>query len=148
MLHHTYVGYTLAATVCDSESHCPGSCLIQLLCSCLPPWNAALQQIVQMARAADKEGHRTIGVLTKADTIEPGTHHTWLPVLQGSNYPLRLGYFCAVNPSQVGNRPLQGVAAPWHLTSCALPVCQLYTSQLHVERACPHGLQAVPHWPS
>jgi hypothetical protein len=52
-----------------------------------------------MARAADKDGSRTIGVLTKADTIEPGTHSNWLKVLQGHNYPLRLGYYCVVNPS-------------------------------------------------
>jgi hypothetical protein len=54
-----------------------------------------------MARAADKDGSRTIGVLTKADTIEPGTHSNWLRVLQGHNYYLGLGYFCVVNPSQV-----------------------------------------------
>lgn len=60
-----------------------------------------LQAIVQMARASDKDGLRTIGVLTKADTIEAGTHNNWLRVLQGQNYPLTLGYFCVVNPSQV-----------------------------------------------
>jgi hypothetical protein len=60
-----------------------------------------LQAIVQMARASDKDGLRTTGVLTKADTIEAGTHDNWLRVLQGKNYPLTLGYFCVVNPSQV-----------------------------------------------
>jgi hypothetical protein len=54
-----------------------------------------------MARAADKDGSRTIGVLTKADTIEPGTHNNWLKILQGHNYELRLGYYCVINPSQV-----------------------------------------------
>jgi hypothetical protein len=54
-----------------------------------------------MARGADKDGMRTIGVLTKADTIEPGTHENWLKVLKGETYPLKLGYFCVVNPSQV-----------------------------------------------
>ncbi|KAF6262011.1 P-loop containing nucleoside triphosphate hydrolase protein [Scenedesmus sp. NREL 46B-D3] len=58
------------------------------------------QLIVQLAREADKDGRRTIGVLTKADMIEPGTHHTWLPVLQGESYPLRLGYYVVINPSQ------------------------------------------------
>jgi hypothetical protein len=42
----------------------------------------AVQLVVQLAREEDKEGRRTIGVLTKADMIEPGTHDTWLPVLQ------------------------------------------------------------------
>lgn len=68
--------------------------------SCCPSC-CDLQAIVQMARAADKDGSRTIGVLTKADTIEPGTHNNWLKVLQGQHYPLRLGYYCVVNPSQV-----------------------------------------------
>lgn len=55
-----------------------------------------------MARAADKAGDRTIGVLTKADMIEPGTHDTWLQVLNNnSDFRLRLWYFCIVNPSQV-----------------------------------------------
>jgi hypothetical protein len=69
-----------------------------------------------MARAADKDGNRTIGVLTKADTIEPGTHSNWLKVLQGHNYPLRLGYYCVVNPSQVSRYRIllrqQGRLAP------------------------------------
>ena len=55
-----------------------------------------------MAREADKAGDRTIGVLTKCDTIERETHHTWLPVLKGaSDYALRLGYYAVVNPSAV-----------------------------------------------
>lgn len=61
----------------------------------------AMQAIVQMARGADKDGRRTIGVLTKADTIELGTHDNWLKVLKGDTYALKLGYFCVVNPSQV-----------------------------------------------
>jgi hypothetical protein len=43
---------------------------------------AFLQLVVQLARDEDKDGRRTIGVLTKAEMIEPGTHDTWLPVLQ------------------------------------------------------------------
>lgn len=43
---------------------------------CLPMVCCLLQAIVRMARAADKKGLRTIGVLTKADTIELGTHQT------------------------------------------------------------------------
>jgi len=60
-----------------------------------------------MARDIDHEGNRTIGVLTKVDTIETGTHSTWLPVLKGDKFPLRLGYFCVVNPSQVRMTCLQ-----------------------------------------
>jgi hypothetical protein len=59
-----------------------------------------VQKIVSMARKADPRGNRTIGVLTKPDTIEERTHHKWLPVLQNTEYQLQLGYFCVVNPSQ------------------------------------------------
>lgn len=61
-----------------------------------------MQQIVRLAKEADKEGRRTIGVLTKADTIEHETHDRWLPIMKNEQYPLRLGYFVVVNPSQVG----------------------------------------------
>ncbi|WIA22587.1 hypothetical protein OEZ86_009572 [Tetradesmus obliquus] len=56
--------------------------------------------VVQLAREEDREGRRTIGVLTKADQIEACAHDTRLPVLQGESYPLRLGYYVVVNPSQ------------------------------------------------
>ena len=39
-------------------------------------------------------------MLTKVDTIEPGTHDTWLPLLRGDKYPLRLGWHCVRSPSQ------------------------------------------------
>lgn len=89
-----------------------------------------LQAIVQMARASDKDGLRTIGVLTKADTIEAGTHDNWLRVLQGKKYPLTLGYFCVVYPSQVrpasqpasqeGGHTQQGVCQPPETAAHAL----------------------------
>lgn len=53
---------------------------------------------MQMARAADKEGLRTIGVLTKADTIEPGTHGTWLHVLRGGALPPKAGVLLCGKP--------------------------------------------------
>lgn len=65
-------------------------------------WCPPMQQIVRLAREADKEGSRTIGVLTKADTIEAETHDRWLPIMKNEMYSLRLGYFVVVNPSQVG----------------------------------------------
>lgn len=58
------------------------------------------QQVVQLAKEADPSGRRTIGVLTKADTIEAGTHDTWLNVLRNEHFALNLGYYCAVNPTQ------------------------------------------------
>lgn len=58
------------------------------------------QQVVQLAREADPQGVRTVGVLTKADTIEEGTHDQWLRVLENKHFPLLLGYYCTVNPTQ------------------------------------------------
>lgn len=57
------------------------------------------QQVVRMAREADPEGLRTIGVLTKPDTIEDSDHEAWVRVLSGDRYPLRLGYYCVRNPT-------------------------------------------------
>ncbi|KAJ3251282.1 hypothetical protein HK103_002552 [Boothiomyces macroporosus] len=59
------------------------------------------QAIVHMAREVDPEGSRTIGVLTKPDTIEVGTHERWLQMLLGNSYPLKLGYFMVKLPSKV-----------------------------------------------
>jgi hypothetical protein len=36
-----------------------------------------------MAREADPEGSRTLGVLTKPDQVEEGCHGQWLQVLAG-----------------------------------------------------------------
>lgn len=59
-----------------------------------------MQQVLTLARAADPDGNRTIGVLTKADTIEDDTHDGWLRVLKNECFGLELGYYCVVNPTQ------------------------------------------------
>lgn len=41
------------------------------------------QVILSMAREADPEGSRTLGVLTKPDQVEEGCHGQWLQVLAG-----------------------------------------------------------------
>ncbi|KAJ3034290.1 hypothetical protein HK097_004558 [Rhizophlyctis rosea] len=58
------------------------------------------QAIVHMAKEVDPYGLRTLGVLTKPDTIEPGTHDRWLQVLLGQNWSLQLGYWVVKNPSK------------------------------------------------
>ncbi|KAI9349478.1 P-loop containing nucleoside triphosphate hydrolase protein [Zopfochytrium polystomum] len=58
------------------------------------------QAIVRMAKEVDPTGSRTIGVLTKPDTIESGTHDRWLSVMLGQTYALRLGYWMVKNPSK------------------------------------------------
>lgn len=42
------------------------------------------QQAYSMAKAADEAGLRTIGVLTKPDTLDVGEHKKWLPLVLGS----------------------------------------------------------------
>ncbi len=46
---------------------------------------------LQLARDVDPDGERTIGVITKIDLMDAGTDA--IEHLQGSVYPLKLGYF-------------------------------------------------------
>jgi hypothetical protein len=65
----------------------------------LPPFPPN-QAIVDLARSVDPTGGRTIGVLTKPDTIESGTHDQWVPILKGDKFSLSLGYYAVRNMSQ------------------------------------------------
>merc|ERR1740131_145026 len=58
----------------------------------------ATSDALQMARQADPEGHRTIGVLTKLDLMDEGTDAR--DVLENKLLPLRRGYVAVVNRSQ------------------------------------------------
>lgn len=53
---------------------------------------------LKLARTIDPQGRRTIGVLTKLDLMDQGTHA--LDVLTGRVYPLKLGFIGVVNRSQ------------------------------------------------
>jgi hypothetical protein len=53
-----------------------------------------------MAREADPQGERTLGVLTKPDQVEEGCHGQWLQVLAGDRWPLSLGWYVVRNPNQ------------------------------------------------
>ena len=46
---------------------------------------------LKLAKEVDPEGERTIGVLTKIDLMDEGTNA--LELLNGSVYPLKLGYY-------------------------------------------------------
>ncbi|KAL6751626.1 P-loop containing nucleoside triphosphate hydrolase protein [Haematococcus lacustris] len=59
------------------------------------------QVVYQMAREADPHQQRTLGVITKADVIPPGSHSMWIRMMQGDLFPLNLGYYMVVNPNQV-----------------------------------------------
>lgn len=48
-----------------------------------------------MAKAADPEGARTVGVLTKLDLMDKGTDA--MPILLGRSFPLRRGWTAVVN---------------------------------------------------
>ncbi|CAH8369113.1 unnamed protein product [Eruca vesicaria subsp. sativa] len=72
------------------------SCLILAV----TPANSDLanSDALQVARAADPDGHRTIGVITKLDIMDKGTDASNL--LLGKVVPLRLGYVGVVNRCQ------------------------------------------------
>lgn len=53
---------------------------------------------LKLARSVDPQGKRTLGVLTKLDLMDKGTNA--LDVLNGSTYPLKLGFIGIVNRSQ------------------------------------------------
>jgi dynamin 1-like protein len=53
---------------------------------------------LKLARVMDPQGRRTIGVLTKLDLMDNGTHA--LDILTGRVYPLKLGFIGVVNRSQ------------------------------------------------
>ena len=53
---------------------------------------------IKLAREVDPEGTRTIGVVTKLDLMDQGTHAG--EILQNRTIPLRLGYVGVVNRSQ------------------------------------------------
>ncbi|KAI0041018.1 hypothetical protein FA95DRAFT_1565838 [Auriscalpium vulgare] len=58
------------------------------------------QKALTLARQADPDGKRTIGVLTKADVISKGSksRELWLEVIEGRKKPLLHGYFCTRQP--------------------------------------------------
>ncbi|RHZ78965.1 hypothetical protein Glove_153g48 [Diversispora epigaea] len=59
------------------------------------------QAIVTLAKEADPAGRRTLGVLTKPDTIEAATHEIWLKILKGEAHKLSLGYYVVKNPNKM-----------------------------------------------
>lgn len=58
------------------------------------------QAIVTLAKEVDPAGRRTLGVLTKPDTIGRGEHASWLKILRGDAHKLSLGYYVVKNPSK------------------------------------------------
>ncbi|OCH87803.1 hypothetical protein OBBRIDRAFT_827487 [Obba rivulosa] len=81
------------------RSHIKGHCLILVT---LPMSDdIENQKAAQLARQEDPSGLRTIGVLTKPDTLPPGStkmRELWLDVIEGRRHPLTHGYFCTRQP--------------------------------------------------
>ena len=69
---------------------------------CVIPSNVdiATVDILERAHKVDPDGVRTIGVLTKPDTIGEGNEEEVLQVVQGLRKPLNLGYLMVKNRSQ------------------------------------------------
>jgi dynamin 1-like protein len=53
---------------------------------------------LKLARSVDPQGRRTIGILTKLDLVDAGTHA--LEMLTGQACPLKLGFISVVNRSR------------------------------------------------
>ncbi|KAI0341147.1 hypothetical protein BDW22DRAFT_1359373 [Trametopsis cervina] len=64
------------------------------------------QKAMQLAQQADPHGQRTMGVIiTKVDNILPGsTQSLWLDFIEGRRLPLKLGYFCMLQPNEDDGR--------------------------------------------
>lgn len=56
------------------------------------------QKAVLLAKEADPEGQRTIGVLTKADTVQRGEHASCLELVEGRRHQLAYGFFVTKQP--------------------------------------------------
>jgi vacuolar protein sorting-associated protein 1 len=56
--------------------------------------------VVKLAKEADPAMMRTLGVLTKPDRIAPGEEAQWRGILEGTRYPLTLGWYMVKNPNQ------------------------------------------------
>ncbi|TCD68938.1 hypothetical protein EIP91_009328 [Steccherinum ochraceum] len=83
------------------RSHLKGQCLIVVAM----PMSDDIQnqKAVQIAREADPTGKRTIGVLTKPDTLTSGAigeRKQWLDVIEGRTHTTKHGYFCTRQPDE------------------------------------------------
>ncbi|KAH8092248.1 P-loop containing nucleoside triphosphate hydrolase protein [Cristinia sonorae] len=81
------------------RSHIKGNCLI--LVTIPMSDDIENQKAVRIAKQEDPLGSRTIGVMTKPDTLTSGATSAramWLDVIEGRRYPLRHGYYCTRQP--------------------------------------------------
>lgn len=62
--------------------------------------DVATQEILDMASDIDKNGQRTLGVLTKPDLVDRGAHHEIIRIMEGKVHKLTLGWSIVRNPGQ------------------------------------------------
>ncbi|KAL8693662.1 MAG: hypothetical protein Q9218_001572 [Villophora microphyllina] len=60
----------------------------------------ATQEILEMAEKHDRDGKRTLGVLTKPDLVDEGAEQNVLDLMQGTFHKLNLGWCMVKNPGQ------------------------------------------------
>ncbi|TCD63212.1 hypothetical protein EIP91_005824 [Steccherinum ochraceum] len=81
------------------RSHIKGNCLI--LVTVPMSDDIENQKALQIANQEDPKGSRTIGVMTKPDTLTVGATKArgiWLDVIEGRRSQLRHGYYCTRQP--------------------------------------------------
>ncbi|KAG8993005.1 hypothetical protein FRB94_011150 [Tulasnella sp. JGI-2019a] len=77
--------------------HIQGNCLILLTLTMRD--DLENQSAAFLAKQVDPKGRRTIGVLTKPDTLQPGEESIWLSILEGHRHPLHHGYYMTKQPA-------------------------------------------------
>lgn len=93
---------------------------------CVLPANQDLstQDSLVMAKKLDKDGSRTLGVLTKVDLMDEGTDCS--KILMNKEIKLKLGYVAVKGRSQAEvNRKVSGNIIPFILRSYLLPISKL-----------------------
>ncbi|OCH96157.1 hypothetical protein OBBRIDRAFT_719052 [Obba rivulosa] len=81
------------------SEHIRGKCLILVTM----PMNDNIenQTAMKLARTFDPSGERTIGVITKPDTLpagSTGSRREWLEIFEGRSHQLKHGYYCTRQP--------------------------------------------------
>lgn len=62
--------------------------------------DVATQEILEMAEDVDKEGQRTLGVMTKPDLVDRGAEKSVVDMIEGRSHVLSLGWCLVRNPGQ------------------------------------------------
>lgn len=106
----------------------------------------ATQEILKLAKEADPDGIRTMGVLTKPDlATERTTQDTVIDIVQGRRNKLKLGYYVVKNRSADDNTSTASdrhaaeeaffMAPPWSsiATNCGTPVLTARLRELLME---------------